>query len=65
MNVSVLSGITEATELFKVWKTAKQNREQQESAKNDKKPAPFKFVRVGRICVGLKKLVCEFDKSFT
>lgn len=40
------SGVKEATEAFKIWRQAKENREQMEQERNDKKPAPFKFVKV-------------------
>ncbi|CAE1316000.1 WHSC1 [Acanthosepion pharaonis] len=39
------AGIAEATEAFKLWKTAKENRDQLENEKIGKKPAPFKFVK--------------------
>lgn len=42
----VILGIKEATEVYKLWKAAKENKEQIENEKNDKKPAPFKFVKV-------------------
>ncbi|KAK7109515.1 histone-lysine N-methyltransferase NSD2-like [Littorina saxatilis] len=38
-------GVKEATEAFKLWKAAKENKEQLEQEKNDRKPAPFKFVK--------------------
>ncbi|XP_046335260.2 histone-lysine N-methyltransferase NSD2-like isoform X2 [Haliotis rufescens] len=38
-------GVKEATEAFKIWRQAKENREQMEQERNDKKPAPFKFVK--------------------
>lgn len=44
--VFVLSGVKEATEAFKLWKAAKMNKEQLEQERNDRKPAPYKFVKV-------------------
>ena len=41
-----VTGVKEATEAFKLWKAAKENKEQIEQEKNDRKPAPFKFVKV-------------------
>ncbi|KAL8580841.1 hypothetical protein ACOMHN_017345 [Nucella lapillus] len=38
-------GVKEATEAFKLWKAAKENKEQIEQEKNDRKPAPFKFIK--------------------
>ncbi|XP_076470902.1 histone-lysine N-methyltransferase NSD2-like [Babylonia areolata] len=38
-------GVKEATEAFKLWKAAKENKEQLEQEKNDRKPAPFKFIK--------------------
>ncbi|XP_013395889.1 histone-lysine N-methyltransferase NSD2-like [Lingula anatina] len=37
--------VAEATEAFKVWKSYKDTKEQQEIERNDKKPAPFKFIK--------------------
>lgn len=41
--------MNEATEAFKMWKAAKENKEQIEQERNDRKPAPFKFVKVSDI----------------
>lgn len=41
-----ITGVTEATEAFKVWKAVKANKEQVEKEKQDRKPAPFKYVKV-------------------
>ncbi|PVD31080.1 hypothetical protein C0Q70_10357 [Pomacea canaliculata] len=38
-------GVKEATEAFKLWKAAKMNKEQLEQERNDRKPAPYKFVK--------------------
>ena len=43
-----LTGVVEASERYKVWKTFKDNKEQLEIEKNKKKPAPFKLVKVCR-----------------
>ncbi|XP_055956003.1 histone-lysine N-methyltransferase NSD2 isoform X2 [Patella vulgata] len=37
-------GVVEATEAFKIWQAAKENKEQLEKENNAKKPAPYKFV---------------------
>lgn len=39
------AGIAEATDAFKLWKTAKENRDQLENEKIGKKPAPFRFIK--------------------
>ncbi|XP_071166810.1 histone-lysine N-methyltransferase NSD2-like isoform X1 [Mytilus edulis] len=38
-------GVYEATEAFKVWKAVKANKEQVEKERQDRKPAPFKYVK--------------------
>lgn len=43
-----VTGVKEATEAFKLWKAAKENKEQIEQEKNDRKPAPFKYVKVSK-----------------
>lgn len=43
-----MTGVKEATEAFKLWKAAKENKEQIEQEKNDRKPAPFKYVKVSK-----------------
>ena len=42
----VSSGVKEATEAFRVWQKFKEDREQIETEKNERKPPPFKFVKV-------------------
>ncbi|KAK7508605.1 hypothetical protein BaRGS_00000171 [Batillaria attramentaria] len=39
------NGVKEATEAFKLWKARKENKEQLEQEKNDRKPAPYKFIK--------------------
>ena len=42
----VILGVEEATEAYKVWKEFKANKEQMMIEKSEKKPAPFKYVKV-------------------
>jgi hypothetical protein len=32
---------------FKLWRLAKEKKEEQEQEKNDRKPAPYKHIKVG------------------
>jgi hypothetical protein len=51
-------GLKEAAEAFKVWKEFRENKEQLELAKESKKPAPFKMVKVRNVyCKIYEKLL--------
>ncbi|XP_033756392.1 histone-lysine N-methyltransferase NSD2-like [Pecten maximus] len=39
------NGVKEAMEAYKLWKKAKENKEQIEQQKNDRKPAPYRFIK--------------------
>ncbi|XP_060071280.1 histone-lysine N-methyltransferase NSD2-like [Ylistrum balloti] len=39
------NGVKEAMEAYKLWKKAKENKEQIEQQKSDRKPAPYKFIK--------------------
>jgi len=41
-----MKGVQEATEAFKLWTLAQSKKEEQEMEKSDKKPAPFKSIKV-------------------
>lgn len=41
-----MKGVKEATEAFKLWTAAKAKKVEQEQERSDKKPAPYKFVKV-------------------
>ncbi|CAL1533797.1 unnamed protein product [Lymnaea stagnalis] len=40
-----MKGVKEATEAFKLWTAAKAKKVEQEQERNDKKPAPYKFIK--------------------
>ncbi|KAH9519061.1 Histone-lysine N-methyltransferase nsd2 [Bulinus truncatus] len=40
-----MKGVNEATEAFKLWTAAKAKKVEQEQERNDKKPAPYKFIK--------------------
>ena len=42
----IVAAVVEATETFKLWKQAKANKEQQETQKEQKKPPPFRYIKV-------------------
>lgn len=41
-----MKGVKEATEAFKLWTAAKAKKVEQEQERYDKKPAPYKFIKV-------------------
>lgn len=44
-----MKGVKEATEAFKLWMAAKAKKVEQEQERSDKKPAPFKFIKVAAL----------------
>ena len=44
--VTLTPGVNEAAEAFKLWKSVKDSKQQTLLEKNERRPAPFKFVKV-------------------
>lgn len=44
-----MKGVKEATEAFKLWAAAKAKKIEQEQERNDKKPAPYRYIKVLKI----------------
>ena len=51
----IILGVDEATQAFKIWKAAKERKEQQKEEKSALKPAPYKFVKVLLSRIGLQE----------
>lgn len=45
----IFLAVKEAGQAFRIWKEHKENKEHQEVVKSEKKPAPYRFIKVSTI----------------